>query len=111
MKHLIAAACAAFSLGAAGAALADGQVTATLAHPTSSHLKLIAAHSVFRCADGACVAGYGPDAAGSLAGCKDLARQVGALTSYAQARPLSDKEMATCNAVAAAPKAATTASR
>ena len=111
MKHLIAAAFAVLSLGAANAAFADGQVTATLQQPQAAHLKLVAGHAVFRCADTSCIAGYAPDDAGSLDSCKALARQVGALSFYGQTKPLDDKSLAKCNAVAAAPKAATTASR
>jgi hypothetical protein len=111
MKHLIAAACAALSLGAASAALADGPVTATLEQPQSGHTKLLAGHAVFRCADTSCVAGYAPDSSGTLDACKDLARQVGPLSFYGQSKPLDEKALAKCNAVAAAPKAATTASR
>jgi hypothetical protein len=111
MKRLIVAACAALTLGAAGAAFADGQVNATLEQPQSGHLQLIAGGAVFRCAETSCVAGYGPDEAGSVSGCKDLARKVGPLSYYAQTRPLDGKELAKCNAVAAGPRPATTASR
>jgi hypothetical protein len=111
MKHALAAACAVFALGAASAAFADGQVTATLAQPASSPSKLIAGHAVFRCQGTTCVAATAPDATGSLDSCKSLAKQVGQLTSYAQFKALDDKALAQCNAVAAAPKAATTASR
>ena len=111
MKHLIAAACAVLSLGAASAAFADGQVTATLEQPQLTHVKLVAGQAVFRCADTSCVAGYAPDVAGSVDGCKALARQVGRVSAYSQVKPLDEKSLAKCNAVAAAPKAATTASR
>jgi hypothetical protein len=110
MKHSLAAACAVFSLGMAGAAFADGPVTATLEQP-GAPAKLIAAHAVFRCDGSACVASTAPDDAGSLDGCKSLAKQVGRLSAYGQFKPLDDKALAKCNAVAATPKAATTASR
>jgi hypothetical protein len=110
MKLSLAAACAVFSLGMAGAAFADGPVTATLEQPGPS-AKLIAAHAVFRCDGASCVASTAPDDAGSLDGCKSLAKQVGRLTAYGQFKPLDDKALAKCNAVAATPKAATTASR
>lgn len=112
MKNLLlAAACAALSLGAAGAAFADGQVTATLQQPQSGHMQLIAGGAVFRCESTSCIAGYGPDEAGSLSACKDLTRKVGAVSFYSQNRPLDAKELSKCNAVAAAPRPATTASR
>ncbi|MDE2355785.1 MAG: hypothetical protein KGL69_03420 [Alphaproteobacteria bacterium] len=110
MKIMLSAACAAFALAAAGVALADGQVNVTLAQPTST-AKLVAGHAVFRCEGAACVAGYAPDASGSLDACKDLAKKVGHITYYAQTKPLSDKALAECNAVAAAPHANATASR
>jgi hypothetical protein len=111
MKHSLAAACAVFSLGIAGAAFADGPVTATLEQAQGSPAKLIAAHAVFRCDGSSCVASTAPDDAGSLDGCKSLAKQVGRLSAYGQYKPLDDKALAKCNAVAATPKAATTASR
>ncbi|HEX4740442.1 MAG TPA: hypothetical protein VH353_03845 [Caulobacteraceae bacterium] len=110
MKHYLAAACAAFSLGMAGAAFADGPVTATLEQPTAP-AKLIAAHAVFRCEGTTCIASTAPDSAGDLDSCKTLSKQVGRLSAYGQFKPLDDKALAKCNAVAAAPKAATTAAR
>src|SRR5271156_3885564 len=109
MKHSLAAACAVFSLGMAGAAFADGPVTATLEQPGPS-AKLIAAHAVFRCDGASCVASTAPDDAGSLDGCKSLAKQVGRLTAYGQFRPLDEKSLAKCNTAAVTPKT-TTASR
>lgn len=110
MKHSLAAACAVFSLGMAGAAFADGPVNVTLEQPTAP-AKLIAAHAVFRCEGTSCVASTAPDAAGDLDGCKSLAKQVGRVSAYSQFKPLDEKALAKCNAVAAAPKAATTAAR
>jgi hypothetical protein len=111
MKHSLATACAVFAVAFAGAALADGQVTATLEQPTSSSMKLVAGHAVFRCEGSTCIAATAPDAAGSLDSCKSLAKVVGRISSYGQFKPLDEKKMAECNAVAAAPKAANTASR
>ncbi|HEY1929954.1 MAG TPA: hypothetical protein VGG92_20990, partial [Caulobacteraceae bacterium] len=71
MKHSLAAACAVFSLGMAGAAFADGTVTATLEQPTAS-AKYVAGHAVFRCEGATCVAESAPDAAGELDSCKQL---------------------------------------
>jgi hypothetical protein len=111
MKKSLAAACAVFALGFAGAALADGPVTATLEQAQGAPAKLIAAHAVFRCEASTCVAATAPDEAGTLDGCKSLAKQVGRLSSYGQFKPLDDKAMAKCNMAAAAPKASATASR
>jgi hypothetical protein len=110
MKHSLAAACAVFSLGMAGAAFADGPVTATLENPTAS-AKVVAGHAVFRCEGTTCLAESAPDAAGELDSCKSLTKQVGRVTAYGQFKPLDDKALAKCNAVAATPKAAATASR
>jgi len=109
MKLHLATACAVLALGLANAALADGRVTATLEAPTSS-AKFIAAHAVWSCAGSSCVSGLAPDDAGTLDGCKSLAKKVGRLTSYSEFKPLDDKAMAKCNAVAAAPAPAMTAS-
>jgi hypothetical protein len=110
MKLTLATACAVFSLGMAGAAFADGPVTATLEQPTTP-AKYIAGHAVFRCEGATCVAESAPDAAGELDSCKQLTKQVGRVTAYGQFKPLDEKALAKCNAVAAAPKAATTAAR
>src|SRR5271168_1387234 len=107
MKHSLAAACAVFSLGMAGAAFADGPVTATLEQPQAAPAKLIAAHAVFRCEGASCVASTAPDDAGSLDGCKSLAKQVGRLTAYGQFRPLDEKSLAKCNTAAVTPKTTT----
>jgi hypothetical protein len=110
MKRSLATACALFAFGFASAALADGQVTATLAQPMAGHAKLVAGQAVFRCEGTSCVAATAPDAAGSLSNCKLLAKQVGALTAYGAAKPLDDAKLAECN-LAAAKSATTTASR
>ncbi len=111
MKYAFSAGCAALVLAIAGVALADGQVTATLAQPASGMTKLIAGHGVFRCEGTACVSSYAPDETGTLDACKDLVKKVGRVTYYAQTRPLSDKALAQCNSVAPAPRADATASR
>jgi hypothetical protein len=111
MKHALATAFAVIAMGCAGAAFADGQVTATLAQPGPT-AKLIAASAVFRCQDTTCVAASAPDNAASLDGCKQLAKQVGPLAAFAGPyKAFDEKKLAQCNAVAATPKPATTASR
>jgi hypothetical protein len=110
MKHSLATACAVFALAFAGAALADGQVTATLAQAQSGHSKLVAGQAVFRCEGATCVAATAPDAAASVSNCKLLAKQVGPLTYYGAEKPLDDKKLAECN-LAAAKSGTTTASR
>ena len=83
MKLTLATACAVLSLSFAGAALADGPITATLAAPQAGHAKLIAAHMVWNCEGAACVTPSARDDAASVSACKDLAKQVGRLTAYA----------------------------
>jgi hypothetical protein len=110
MKHSIATACAVFAIAFASAALADGQVTATLEQAQAGHSKLVAGEAVFRCEGTTCVAATAPDAAASVSNCKLLAKQVGRLTSYGSYKPLDDKKLAECN-LAAAKSGTTTASR
>ena len=108
MKIQFAAACAVLSLGMTSAAFADGRVVATLEQPQSA--KFIAAHSTWSCANGACVTGIAPDDAGTVEGCKDVAKKMGRVVSYAEFnKPLDAKSLAKCNMVAAAPASVTTA--
>ena len=109
MKLQFATACAVLSLGMAGAAFADGRVTATLEQPGSGQAKFIAAHSVWNCTAGACVTGVAPDDAGTLDGCKDFAKKVGRVSAYGEFKPLDAKTLAKCNMAAANPASVTTA--
>jgi hypothetical protein len=109
MKIQFATACAVLSLGMAGAAFADGRVTATLEQPTSGQAKFIAAHATWTCTGGACVSGVAPDTAGELDGCKDFAKKMGRVSAYGEFKPLDAKALAKCNMAAAAPATVTTA--
>ncbi len=111
MKLNLAAACAVISFGMAGAALADGTVTATLENPVNGHAKFIAAHAVFNCEGTTCIAAVAPDDASDAFACKDVAKQVGRITAYKEFRALDEKALAKCNTAAAAPKPIGTASR
>jgi hypothetical protein len=112
MKLALATACAAFSLCLAGAASADGRMTATLEAPQAGHAKLIAAHAVWNCEGGACVAQIAPDDASSVSACKDLAKQVGRLSTYAgEGKSFDANALARCNTAAAPPANIGTASR
>ncbi len=113
MKHAIATACAVLSFSFAGAAFADGQISAKLATPQSAPEKLIAASAVWTCEADSCVAGVAPDDALGVSGCKELAKQVGRLTAYTfDNKSLDDKSLARCNtsAKASAPMATASAS-
>ncbi len=109
MKIQFATACAVLSLGMAGAAFADGRVTATLEQPGSGQAKFIAAHSTWTCSSGACVSGIAPDDAGTVDGCKDFAKKMGRVSAYGEFKPLDAKALAKCNLAAAAPATVTTA--
>jgi hypothetical protein len=111
MKLHLAAACAAFTLGLAGSALADGTVTVSLESPVSGHTKFIAAHAVFDCEGTTCVAALAPDDASDVYACKDVAKKVGRVVSYKEFKALDDKSISKCNLAAAAPKTIGTASR
>ncbi|MEO8812715.1 MAG: hypothetical protein ABI376_07370 [Caulobacteraceae bacterium] len=111
MKHQFATACAALSLAFAGSAFADGRVTATLETPQPAPAKFIAAHAVWNCVGAACVAAIAPDNAGSLDGCRDMAKKVGRLSAYGEFKPLDSKALAKCNLAASGPATSATASR
>jgi hypothetical protein len=103
MKHALAAACAAFSFSLAGAAFADSQITAKLEAPQPAPVKLIAASAVWNCEADSCFAGVAPDDAIGVSGCKELAKQVGRLSSYAfDGKSLDGKSLARCNTSAKA---------
>ncbi len=106
MKIQFATACAVLSLGMAGAAFADGRVTATLEQPQTA--KFIAAHSTWNCANGACVSGIAPDDAGTIDGCKDFAKKMGRVSAYGEFKPLDANALAKCNLSATGNASATT---
>jgi hypothetical protein len=111
MKKTLSTACALFALTMAGSALADGSVKVTLESPVAGHAKLIAAHAVFNCEATTCIAATAPDDANDAYACKDLAKQVGRISSYQEFKPLDEKALAKCNTAAAGPKPVGTASR
>ncbi len=108
MKTQFATACAVLSLGMAGAAFADGRVTATLEQPASGQAKFIAAHSTWTCAGGVCSTGVAPDDAGTLDGCKDFAKKMGRVSAYGEFKPLDSNALAKCNTAAIGNASATT---
>ena len=111
MKNALATACAVLSFSFAGAALADSLITAKLAAPQTEPVKLVAASAVWDCAADSCFAGVAPDDALGVSGCKELAKQVGRLSSYAfDGKSLDDKSLARCNTAAKATMPMTTAS-
>ena len=105
MRLTFPTACAVLTLFTAGVALADSQVTATLATPVSGHANFIAAHAVFNCDGVTCTAANAPEDAGDAYACQDVAKRVGRIVAYAADKPLNEKALAKCNQAAAAPKA------
>src|SRR5947209_459810 len=111
MRLTFPTACAVFTLGMAGSAFADSDVTATLASPVSGHVKFIAAHAVFNCEGVTCAASNAPGDADDAYACQDVAKRVGRIVAYSASRPLNEKALAKCNQVVATPKTAVATSR
>jgi len=110
MRHTLATALGLLSLGAAGVAFADDGLKIQLQNPVSGVVSFIAAGASFTCKDSSCTSGPAPYDAYSVSGCKEVAKQVGPVISYAGVRPLNDAALAKCNLAAAKPKSITTAS-
>lgn len=99
MKLNLMAACAVFSLAAAGSAFAEGTVTADLATAQTGVSKIVAANAVFTCAAQRCVASLTTDETYSLRGCKALVKKVGKVTAFTNPKhTLSADDLAKCNA-------------
>ena len=63
--------------------------------------KPVAGGAVFECLGDVCAARAPSSDTATLRGCKDLARQMGPVTSFGpSSKPLSDEQIATCNASA-----------
>ena len=92
LKYVLAAA---MTFGIAGAALADGNITATLNTPVAKPTEVIAGDTLWSCADKACIVKTpGPDSA-SWMECRKLVAQLGKVTAYGA---LEDNKIAMCNA-------------
>jgi hypothetical protein len=112
MKIAIATACAALALSFAGAAAAEGRISATLETPQAAQSKFIAAQAVWNCAGSGCVAAIAPENDEGVDGCQQLARHVGRVSAYvSETRSLDAKALARCNTAARAPANIGTASR
>jgi hypothetical protein len=102
LQFLAAAAAAALTLSTAGAALAADVVTAKLAQPVAAKTKLIAGGAVFLCEGDACTASASNPRTLTAGACKDLVKEVGAVSSYGGARRQLDADkLGQCNASAA----------
>ncbi|MCC7267572.1 MAG: hypothetical protein IT546_09575 [Caulobacteraceae bacterium] len=97
MKFSIAAAAAAFSLACAGGALA-AEVTVKLVTPVSGPTKVIAGGAVFNCVDTTCVAKTPTARTISSSACKELTKEVGAISTFGDVRKqLDGDKLARCN--------------
>lgn len=97
----LAAAAIITSMSFAGAAYASGKVTATLKTPVAAKTKIVAGGAVFSCEGDTCVANAAPARAVTLAGCKALVKEVGALNAFSNGkRAIEGEDLAACNAVA-----------
>jgi hypothetical protein len=81
----------------AGASAAE-PVVAKLQAPVPSASKTVAGGAVFECLGDVCAARTPGADTPTLRGCKDLARQDGAVATFgAASKPLSPEEVAACN--------------
>ena len=101
MKLRMLAAAAILSLSFAGAAYAGGKVTASLKTPVAAKTKVVVSGAVYACEGDTCVALAAPARAVTLAGCKALVKEVGALNSFSNGkRAIEGEDLAACNAAA-----------
>ncbi|MFA7264369.1 MAG: hypothetical protein WC068_15225 [Caulobacter sp.] len=101
MKLRMLTAAAVLSLSFAGTAFADGKITASLKTPVSAKTKIVAAGAVFTCEGSSCIAITAPSRAATTAGCKALAKEVGALSAYGTDRKaIEGADLEACNTVA-----------
>jgi hypothetical protein len=103
MKLRTLTAVAVLSLSFAGAAFADGRVTAKLEAPVAARTKVIAGGAVFACEGSECVALSAPSRALTAASCKAVAKEVGRISAFAgDVKALDAEELGRCNAAAKA---------
>ena len=94
-------AAAVLSLSFAGAAYADGKVSASLATPVAARTKVVAAGALFICEGATCVANSAVARTVTVAGCKELVKAVGAVTALTNGkRTLEGGDLAACNTAA-----------
>jgi len=93
LSAAVVAAVAAFATGA----MAE-PVVAKLQAPGKGAAKPVAGGAVFECLGDVCAARSPSADTASLRGCKDLVRQMGAVSSFGPAsKPLSPEQITSCN--------------
>jgi len=101
MKIRMLTAAAVLSLSFAGVAFADAKVTASLATPVAAKTKVVAAGALFTCEGSTCVANSAIARTVTVAGCKELVKVVGPVTTLTNGkRSIEGQDLATCNAAA-----------
>jgi len=97
IRSMIAAAAA---FGFAGTAMAGTAFTATLETPMTEVEEVVAAKSIWVCAEAVCAAELNRKSA-TVRTCKQVAKEVGALASFeSENGALSAEDLAKCNEVA-----------
>jgi hypothetical protein len=108
MKLALAAACLVASLSLAGHVFAQGQATAVLEKPVTGKIEIIAAHSVWDCAQTTCIATATPAVPLGAGDCRELARHVGAIVDFKdESHGLLPVDLQRCDAGFGAPNAVT----
>lgn len=100
MKLYAMAATAAFSLAVSSTALA-AEVNATLQAPVAKRTTVISGGGLFVCVDNRCTASDAPSRAETVSGCKELVKEVGAVSTFGEGtKSLNTELLARCNAAA-----------
>ena len=98
MKVRFTAALAALAVSAFATASMAEPVVAKLQAPTQGAVKPVAGGAVFECLGDVCAARAPASDTAGLRGCKDLARQVGGVTTFGpSSKQLSSDQLAECN--------------
>lgn len=98
MKVQLTAAFAALAVAALGTSAMAEPVVAKLQAPAPGAVKPVAGGAVFECLGDVCAARAPASDTAGLRGCKDLARQVGGVTTFGpSSKQLSSDQLAECN--------------
>jgi hypothetical protein len=98
MKLQLTAAFAALAVAALGTSAMAEPVVAKLAAPTQGAVKPVAGGAVFECLGDVCAARAPASDTAGLRGCKDLVRQVGAVSAFGpSSKQLSAEQLTECN--------------